>query len=480
MSSPERPSDAGNPSRDLDRFLIALAKFLGENPTPQKPLADLQICDDWFLSELLLPVLPGDGKVLLTLETFNRLMLASGRSIATAHFFKYFFEGALTVPVFEEAVEKFRIKAIWLFGNFRFGYKQLATSEVQKFETLIERTTPRSDIEFHNREVFTDVQDIPESDLGFLGYVSGAQLDDLQVTVDSISLILEQWGDRDTILARFGLEKQQKLAIALKKEDVAVTSAGIPEGDKTQVSEVVARLKAVVESRRSRQSAAREIGRRNTQRYLTLPHLDVYVATSMRSDEDYIEQHRFIKEMFSNPQVKNLKLRYFDPTASFDDDRIKKGLIEALMLRRANVTIYIAGAEDTMGKDSELAATLAQGKPVIVYVQATPKIVHVKGRDVDMDTRAKIFRADHPLGLQISVKTGVAHGIIVVRTKEECAKMLRKVLLHDLDFSIKHEGGNFKLVEEETGSVLRVMTDDALLSHSFWTYFRHIEPEPDI
>src|SRR6266853_2013060 len=108
----------------------------------------------------------------------------------------------------------------------------------------------------------------------------------------------------------------------------------------------------------------RESVLRNTQRYLTLPYLDVYVATSMRSEEDYVAQSKFLQNVFQNPLVRDLKLRYFDPTASFDPDRIKKGLIECLMLRRAKVTIYNAGAEDTMGKDSELAATLAQGKPV--------------------------------------------------------------------------------------------------------------------
>ena len=38
------------------------------------------------------------------------------------------------------------------------------------------------------------------------------------------------------------------------------------------------------------------------------------------------------------------------------------------MLKRAHCAIYMAGESDTLGKDSELAATLAQGKPVIVYV----------------------------------------------------------------------------------------------------------------
>jgi hypothetical protein len=38
------------------------------------------------------------------------------------------------------------------------------------------------------------------------------------------------------------------------------------------------------------------------------------------------------------------------------------------MLRRASCTIYLAQESDTLGKDSELASTLAQGKPVVAYI----------------------------------------------------------------------------------------------------------------
>jgi uncharacterized protein YheU (UPF0270 family) len=131
------------------------------------------------------------------------------------------------------------------------------------------------------------------------------------------------------------------------------------------------------------------------------------------------------------------------------------------MLRRASVTIYLAGSSDTLGKDSELAATLAQGKAVIVYVP----------HGEQNDKRAQIFREDHPLGLQIAVNTGVAHGIIVVRSPEQCATMVRKVVLRERTFNIEHEKGVFLLREKETNSVLRVVTDDPLLTHAFWAYF---------
>ena len=38
------------------------------------------------------------------------------------------------------------------------------------------------------------------------------------------------------------------------------------------------------------------------------------------------------------------------------------------MLKRARCTLYLAQESDTLGEDSELASTLAQGKPVIAFV----------------------------------------------------------------------------------------------------------------
>ena len=57
-----------------------------------------------------------------------------------------------------------------------------------------------------------------------------------------------------------------------------------------------------------------------------------------------------------------------DAVLKYCEDRIDKGLSEALMLKRAKCTLFLAQESDTLGKDSELASTLAQGKPVIAYV----------------------------------------------------------------------------------------------------------------
>ena len=101
-------------------------------------------------------------------------------------------------------------------------------------------------------------------------------------------------------------------------------------------------------------------------------YMDVYIATSMRNKWEFEETYDFIRKLFNRKEIRELNLRYFDPTQSNCINRINKGLVEGLMLKRAKCTIYMIQETDTLGKDSELAATLAQGKPVIAYI---PEIV---------------------------------------------------------------------------------------------------------
>ena len=100
----------------------------------------------------------------------------------------------------------------------------------------------------------------------------------------------------------------------------------------------------------------------------------------MRSDADFVSVNEFVTELFHHDDIRPLKLRYFNPTQSWIEDRVAKGLVEALMLRRAGYTIYMAQKEDTFGKDSEASVALGQGKPVIVYV---PKL---EISEVNIDT----------------------------------------------------------------------------------------------
>ncbi len=304
--------------------------------------------------------------------------------------------------------------------------------------------------------------------------------------------------------------------------------------------------------------AARKIGRHNFDTYLTWDYLDVYVATSMRRPFEFQAVNFLCKEVFQWEELKALGIRYFDPTLNFHEDSIAKSLIEGLMLKRAKCTLYLAQESDTMGKDSELAATLAQGKPVIAYV---PKIEDVGERckvlrdktfdelitltflvkesvepgDIRQfeelieiaskialeddeglrkkqqkehkeeyeallrlistyekkfyDKRAWKLKYAHPLRFQMNLETGVANGVLVVRTHEECKNVLLKLLTGSLDFEILSPGddcvdkedfgksleNNYILIEKSTRSAFRAVTTDEKLTNSFWNLYKRTD-----
>jgi hypothetical protein len=444
-----------------ERFLSAVAKMLGENPLGPGALDEVLVCRPWLLQEIFESIFPpSNAKFSLDREKLNRLLLNCGRRMVTDHFYQYFFGSAGSLESFEAGVERFRVKAMWLYGNFQFAFKKLGTSAEQEFQAEIRKTEPRPKDDFEDREPFQDIEAIPIEDLGLLGYISGKQrIADLDICVEILELLNNETGRIAEILASVGGEKQKRISEVLAQHEIPFPAEGTVGLSPETLEPKLSLARSIATSLRARQDKAVETGLRNTHRYLTLPYLDVYVATSMRKQEDFENQHHFIQQVFADPQVQDLRLRFFDPTLSYADDRITKGLIEMLMLRRASVTIYTASREDTLGKDSELAATLAQGKAVIAYVPQ------------GLDYNAELLRVDHPLGLQIDVNTGVAHGIIVVRSPADCAKMLRKVLLRERTFVIRHEKGNFLLEETETKSILRVVSDDPYLTHAFWTFF---------
>jgi len=212
----------------------------------------------------------------------------------------------------------------------------------------------------------------------------------------------------------------------------------------------------------------KDIGKRNAREYITIDVLDVYVATSMagKEPEDYASFKKLLEEIFKHPELAKLNLRYFDPTVAYCEERVIKSLLEALMLKRAKLTVYVAGEEDSFGKDSECAATLVQGNPVVVYVEETNG-----NRKERLDRRAQRFRDIHPLGLQVCQQTGVANGVIVVRNPQDCRDVIRGLLLHNLSVKLDKIPAGFVLKEEKTQSTLRVAIDDVLLTHSFRNFY---------
>src|SRR5262249_31522321 len=113
---------------------------------------------------------------------------------------------------------------------------------------------------------------------------------------------------------------------------------------------------------------ARDRALQNTRYYLSMvSDLDVYVATSMRTRKDFREMADACEAIFGTARLRELNLRYFDPTMSAASGHEDKGLIECLMVKCAKVLVYCAGEKESYGKDAEAAMALSLGKPVIFY-----------------------------------------------------------------------------------------------------------------
>jgi hypothetical protein len=92
--------------------------------------------------------------------------------------------------------------------------------------------------------------------------------------------------------------------------------------------------------------------------------------------------------------------------------------------------------------------------------------------------RARMLQEDHPLGIQVNLTTGVANGVLVVRTVEDCAELIRRVLMRELEFDLETraiEGQDYVFLRERvSASIFRVMTGDAMLTNAFWNFY--LEP----
>lgn len=451
----------------LDELLKLLADLTGE-PVPFP--AGLDDIDVSF----------GDGTRALGYSQLNELLLLAGLDRVHETFFAYLLAGTPaytsgsgfeSFEQLREGVDRFRKLALMLFGNVKFAFKTLSR-DPQGLESSLADLEPIPDEYFTSRhDPVLPVEPISPDDAYLTGYIVGASIN-------------------------------ERLKNAEDKEAV----------------ELAERRKAV-----TRKSV------RNQEAYYASDHMDVYVATSMRERHEFVAIQSLTAAIFEDPLLKHLKLRWFDPTQALCLDRIDKGLAEALMLKRANCTIYLAQVTDTLGKDSELASTLAQGKPVVAYVPEITKEAYSEylstvaesepdksqseilfnqlqvfdptaaWKDTEIqswlrdqrdappieemlsrlferirnhyDRRAGTLKEDHPLGIQVNLRTGVANGVLVARTPNECARLVHGILTRTLQFHLEESDSHLMLREEISKSIFRVATKDAMLTNTFWNFY---------
>lgn len=207
--------------------------------------------------------------------------------------------------------------------------------------------------------------------------------------------------------------------------------------------------------------AARDAALMNTRYYLSMVgDLDVYVATSMRTREDFRNMASVCEKVFSDDRLHNLQLRYFDPTLSAASGHEDKGLIECLMVKSAKALVYCAGGKDSYGKDAEAAMALSLGKPVIFYC--------------DEEQRSRFYRDVHPLSRLVEFATGVAVGAMVTSSLEDVSEILYRIFENKMQYELEQpKPGYLRLKESLTGSVVRLQTNDELLAEAFWNHYHN-------
>ncbi len=271
----------------------------------------------------------------------------------------------------KKGTTRFRGFAMLAFGNFRFAFRQL--SKENQIQRLCDQLRPWAE---PTTELETNLQSrpdpiapiaeretkIPPDETWHLGYLTVAGL------LSDLALAEVIRASRDGL-------SLGSLTARLENEGKATLIQPVTDhwpADKAVVEKLANSIDDLLEDGWKLQAAVQENtdkGIQNTQRYLTWDFMDVYIATSMRYPWEFKETHDFVDRVFNHGDLNPLKLRWFDPTQSYEAGVIDKGLVEALMLKRARCTLYMVQESDTLGKDSELAATLAQGKPVVAYIR---------------------------------------------------------------------------------------------------------------
>jgi transcriptional regulator with XRE-family HTH domain len=541
------------------------------------------------------------------LDNFNRCLIFYGvRKISDDFFYKYLTSSAFkNINTFEYAVEKYQKDAIRVFSTFALAYEELNSSN-EELSEFIKELSPKDLDRYRNRNDWNSIIQIPDEDLSNLGYIAAEKVEkeemERQDLIDFLQELVEEFSNKNNfsqhkiLVNKYNVKKLNKMDSLLRK-----FNSTIEHGFMSSLFEVDISLLEIEIERLAPKQAKDIIVMRETQEkafanltnYLTADYMDLYIATSMRNEGDFISVNNFVNNLIKHNEISDLKLRYFNPTQSWIEDRIGKGLIEALMLKRSSVTIYMAQKSDTFGKDSEASVALGQGKPVIVYVpkikipeidfdsseisklsdkdllarlesteaedgydrqallssviekelQRTSKkmiektiktcwaeldleseVERIKVEEdfendvkkkkeeeqkkefrqliedlkdekeislsdilfenikkillpviINYEKRAKIFMEVHPLALQVILSTGVLNGILVVRSLDSCAYILKCLLKNEMDLKLQKDDDNYKLIETTTGSIIRVISKNILLGHSFEQFYKYNE-----
>ena len=87
------------------------------------------------------------------------------------------------------------------------------------------------------------------------------------------------------------------------------------------------------------------------------------------------------------------------------------------------------------------------------------------------------YRDAHPLTRLVQFTTGIVNGAMISHNVEEATMLLERILANQMEYDLTHKIGTdsyYLLRERLTGSTVRVVTDDRLLTETFWNNWHGI------
>jgi hypothetical protein len=126
----------------------------------------------------------------------------------------------------------------------------------------------------------------------------------------------------------------------------------------------------------------------------------------------------------------------------------------------------IRGKDETMRRDAftNWVKSAATGKVLAPQSEVRADLHQMLvALTVNFEKRAKLFKEMHPLALQVILSSGVLNGILVARSVDSCARLLRRLVENRLDLELRVDEGNYRLVEKTTDSTIRVISKNSLL-----------------
>lgn len=390
-----------------------------------------------------------------------------GRHLYKAEFISNEEKSIISLNHLKWGITRIYIDSLMYYGNINFGFEALRTKSFDKLSTLFKRRRYSTLATLRERGESLKFYEIASDDRWLISEVACKNFETEESVNKIANLFYKQYEEYIIKVNKNANAKNnwvEDIEEYIRNTQALLPFWGFIKSEMADIDEPTKnKIKKYFQKVAERFQVTRPLALKNTDSYLSLVNdLDVYVATSMRTKQDFLNMERTCRQIFrENNILRDSHIRFFDPTLSSAKGHEDKGLIECLMVKCAKALIYCAADKESYGKDAEAAMALSLGKPVIFYC--------------DQEQRLNFYKDVHPLSRLIDFDTGVAQGALVTDNTEDVSELLIRIFDNKMEYYIEKKApdeGYYRLKDKLTDSVVRIQTSNKLLSRIFWNYYR--------